>query len=207
MSYITLMINDSGAVAAADTRESFYHLAHFDWLRKAYLIEGRKLVCCLCGPSFRHGVPIFKTAAAILRANHGSMEAQLERIGRLVSAATALRLPKEDPGPFVLLAAEWNGSGFDVYHFSVVHGKSKLVHTKTQPGKPVSLHAGAWHREMPRLSPDSLRDLSTDQLIDTARQRVELAIEMDAERRKRNPKHNQTIGGRVMTCAVRIKKT
>lgn len=204
MSYITLMVNDAGAVAAADSRESFYHLAHMDWLRKAYLLPRRELVFCCCGPSFRHGIPIFRTAAAILRGNRDTMEQQLDRIGAVVAAATALKLPREDPGPFVLLAAQWTGEGFTVYQYHHHRGQPSLQVRQVERGKPLSLHAGAWHQQMPRLSPETLTDLDYDALRALARSRVELAIEKDERRKRQNPRHNQTIGGRVNTCGIRV---
>ena len=205
MSYITLMVNDAGAVAAADSRESFYNIAHFNWLRKVYTLPERNMVLALCGPSFRHGVPLFRTAVSILRRD-GGVEQALERIGRMVAAATALRLPREDPGPFVLLAAAWEGNGFTVYNFCVQQGKRTLQKTRVEQGQTLALHAGAWHRQMPRLSTRALSGLDLEELRTLARARVALAIEKDALRKRDNPRHNQTIGGAVYTCSVRVQR-
>lgn len=206
MSYICLMVNPAGAVAAADTRESFYRFAHFDWLRKVYSVPDRNLIFCCCGPSFRHGVPIFKAAAAILRSSRSPLEDQLDRIGHLVQALTRVRLPREDPGVFVLLAARWEADRFTVYHFWVDRSGSHLKKTPVDPNGTLSWHAGAWHREMPPLASGSFRDLTLDQLRETARARVALAIEKDRARKAANPKHNQTIGGQIHTCALRVRR-
>ena len=206
MSYICLMVNDEGAVAAADSRESFANLAHFDWLRKAYAVPERDLVFCCCGPSFRFGVPIFKRAAAELRRSRGTIEEQLRRIGTLADRLTAVRFPGERPGVFVILAARWEDNGFTVYNFWTEDGRQQLQRRRVRKGQPVSLHAGAWHHEMPPLPPCELAGLSFDALRERARERVALAIRKDEERKAKNRRHNQTIGGPVHTCGIRVKR-
>ena len=123
-----------------------------------------------------------------------------------MKALTALRLPGEDPGPFVLLAAAWEGEGFTVYHYVVSRGKPSLQKTRVEGGGTLSLHAGAWHAQMPRLDPRALFGLDFDALRDLARQRVALAIEKDEQRKRDNPRHNQTIGGAVYTCGIRVQR-
>jgi hypothetical protein len=206
MSYICLMVNDAGAVAAADSRESFYRL-HMDWRQKVFSLPERKLIWCCCGPTFRHGVDIFRLSALILRRNHGTLEQQLERMGKLVAVTTKLRLPKEDPGVFVFLGAQWEDGGFSVYNYWVREGQPHLDKRRVAAGQAVSLHAGAWYRELPPLSAEALKTMDYDQMVELAKERIALAIRKDEERREKNRRHNQTIGGRVRTCGIRVNKS
>ena len=79
MSYICLMVNENGAVAAADSRESFWNIAHLDWRRKCFSLPEQKLIWACCGPTIRLGVDFFRAAQLIFRGK-GSMEGRSFRL-------------------------------------------------------------------------------------------------------------------------------
>ncbi len=206
MSYICLMVNKNGAVAAADSRESFWNLAHMDWRRKCFSLPGQKLIWACCGPTVRLGVDFFRAAQLIFRGK-GTVEKQLERIGNLVAKVTAVPIPGGDvSGVFCLLAAAWEKDGFTVWNMSVPEGKPVIKTRRLERGEAVSLHAGAWHRSMPPLSAQSLAHLTYEDLERKAEERVALAIEMDAQRKKNDRKYHPSIGGRVRVCGIRVHR-
>lgn len=204
MSYICLMVNDSGAVAAADSRETFPARIHLDWRQKCFALEEQKLIWACCGPTLRYGVDVLRAVRHVLR-SQAPMEVRLERIAKLVGALTRVNLVGGDPGVFCLLAAQWEENGFTVWDCWVRQGRLTYHRTRPQPGQALSLHAGAWHRSMPPLASDSLRGCSYDALRETAQARVALAIRLDAQRLAQNPKHDQTIGGRIRCVGLRVK--
>lgn len=203
MSYICLMVNENGAVAAADSRETFPARIHLDWRRKCFALPQQQLIWACCGPTLRYGVDLPRAAGHILRGRQ-PMEERFQKIAKLVGALTRVNLVGGEPGPFCLLAAQWENEGFTVWDCWVRHGVLTYHRTRLAPGQAISLHAGAWHRAMPSLPSASLNELSYEQLRDKARARVELAIEKDRQRRAENPNHNQTIGGPVRVVGLRI---
>ncbi len=207
MSYICLMANENGAIVAADSRETFPGKVHLDWRRKCFVLPGRQLIWTCCGPTLRLGVDFFRSAWLLLACAR-RVEDGLHRVGALVSRVTAVPLPGQGRSDvFWLLAAQWTGEGFAVWTMCVRPGEALRLHCRRlTPGEAVSLHAGAWHREMPPLAARSLRGLSYDQLRAAARERVALAIRMDEARRARNPRHNQTIGGAVRSEGIRCRR-
>ncbi|MGM9537379.1 MAG: hypothetical protein ACI3VN_03510 [Candidatus Onthomonas sp.] len=206
MSYICLMVNASGAVAAADSRETFPARVHLDWRQKCFSLPEQKLIWACCGPTLRYGVDILRAVRHILR-SETPMEERFQKIANLVGTLTRVNLTGGDPGPFCLLAAQWEENGFTVWDCQVRRGALTYHRTRLQPSQALFLHAGAWHRAMPPFSPDSLKGLSYEDLRETARARVALAIEKDEQRLAQNPKHNQTIGGRVRCVGLRVKES
>lgn len=204
MSYICLMANENGAVAAADSRETFPGPIHLDWRRKCFAVPEQKLIFACCGPTLRYGVDLVRVARHTLQGQQ-PMEQRLGAIAKWVAALTRVNLVGGDPGPFCLLVAQWEQGGLAVWDCWVRHGVLTRHKTRLQPGQAISLHAGAWHRAMPPLPSSELQALSYDQLREKAEARVALAIERDRQRRAANPKHNQTIGGRVRVVGLRLK--
>lgn len=204
MSYICLMVNQNGAVAAADSRETFPAQIHLDWRRKCFALPQQQLVFACCGPTLRYGVDLIRAVRHILQ-RQIPMEERFQRIARLIGLLTRVSVVGGDPGPFCLLAAQWEEGGFTVWDCWVRHGVLTYHRTRLAPGQALSLHAGAWHRAMPSLSSASLAGLSYEALRETARSRVALAIDRDRQRRADNPKHNQTIGGPVRVVGLRLK--
>lgn len=205
MSYICLMVNENGAVAAGDSRETFPARIHLDWRQKCFSLPEKRLIWACCGPTLRYGVDVLRSVRHLMAADR-PMEERLRNIAGLVGALTKVNLTGGDPGPFCLLAAQWEENGFTVWNCQVRKGALTSQRTRLQPGAAVSLHAGAWHRAMPPLAASSLKDRSFDALQDCARERVALAIRLDQARRAKDPKHNQTIGGRVRSVGLRIKR-
>ena len=205
MSYICLMVNDAGAVAAGDSRETFPARVHLDWRQKCFSLPEQKLIWACCGPTLRYGVDVLRAVKHLLRAQ-APMEERFQKIAKLVGALTRVNLVGGDPGPFCLLAAQWEENGFTVWDCWVRKGVLTHHCTRLRPGEALSLHAGAWHRAMPPLASDSLRGLSYEALRETARERVALAIQKDQQRLAQNPKHNQTIGGRVRWVGLKVKE-
>ncbi|MEE3395313.1 MAG: hypothetical protein VZQ97_05270 [Candidatus Onthomonas sp.] len=205
MSYICLMVNENGAVAGADSRESFRSLAHLDWRRKCFSLPEKRLIWTCCGPTIRLGVDFFRASRLIFR-GRGSTEEHLGRIGRLVANVTRVPIPGGDvSGVFCLLAAQWEDGGFTVWNMSVAGGKPVIKRQRPAPGEAVSLHAGAWRRKMPPLAAQTLVPLSYEELEQKAQERVALAIEMDALRKEKDRKYHPSIGGRVRTTGIRVK--
>lgn len=206
MSYICLLINENGAVAGADSRESFYSFAHLDWRRKCFSLPERKLVWACCGPTLRLGVDFFRATEVIFRGS-GTVREQLERIGALVAKVTSVPVPGGKlAGSFCLLAAQWEAGGFTVWELNVA-GKQPVIRRRRAEGRDaVSLHSGAWHREMPPLPSAELVGLSYDGMKALAEERVALAIRKDAERRQRDKKYHPSIGGRVRIEGIRLRR-
>ncbi|MGM9593743.1 MAG: hypothetical protein ACI3U8_05260 [Candidatus Onthomonas sp.] len=205
MSYICLMVNEAGAVAAGDSRETFPARVHLDWRQKCFCLPEQRLIWACCGPTLRYGVDVLRAVRQILRAD-APMEARLERITKLVGALTRVNLVGGDPGPFCLLAAQWEENGFTVWDCQVRKGLLTYHRTRLRPGEALFLHAGAWHRAMPPLDLDCLEGLSYEALRAAAQARVALAIQKDEQRLAENPSHNQTIGGRVRCVGLRVKE-
>lgn len=204
MSYICLMVNEHGAVAAGDSRETFPARIHLDWRQKCFSLPEQKLIWACCGPTLRYGVDLLRCVKRLLRSQR-PMEERFQNIAKLVGALTRVNLVGGNPGPFCLLAAQWEEGGFTVWDCWVRNGVLTCHKTRLQPGEAVSLHAGAWHRAMPPLVSDQLKALSYDRLRAMAQARVALAIAKDQQRRAENPKHNQTIGGPVRLVGLRVK--
>lgn len=204
MSYICLMVNEHGAVAAGDSRETFPARIHLDWRQKCFSLPEQQLIWACCGPTLRYGVDLLRAVRHILGGRQ-PMEQRFQKIAKLVGALTRVNLVGGDPGPFCLLAAQWEESGFTVWDCWIRSGVLTCHKTRLRPGEAVSLHAGAWHRAMPPLISDQLKALSYDQLRDKAQARVALAIAKDQQRRAENPRHNQTIGGPVRLVGLRVK--
>ncbi len=207
MSYICLMVNENGAVAAADSRETFPARLHLDWRRKCFALPRRQLIWTCCGPTLRLGVD-FPRASRLILSRAETVEDGLRRLGRLVARVTAVPLPGKAPGGiFWLFAAAWTGEGFEVWTLRAAPGREAQLHCqRVSPDTPVSLHAGAWRREMPPLAARSLRGLSYDSLRELARERVALAIARDEARRAADPAHNQTIGGPIRSEGIRCRR-
>ncbi len=205
MSYVCLMSNENGAVAAGDSRETFHPKVHLDWRRKCFVIPEQQLVWAACGPTLRFGVDLLRSLELIFR-EAKPMEKRLEKIRDLVNAVTRLTPWAGDPGPFCLLIANMEEGRLTVRNCRI-HKGALLVETRYPgPGEPVTFHAGAWHRAMPPLPAARLEGLSYGQLQALAEERVRLAIALDKKRRAKNPDHNQTIGGRVRLVGLRIKR-
>ena len=205
MSYICLMVNDAGAVAAGDSRETFPARVHLDWRQKCFSLPEQRLIWACCGPTLRYGVDVLRAVKHLLR-SQAPMEERFQKIAKLVGALTRVNLVGGDPGPFCLLAAQWEENGFTVWDCWVRKGVLTWHRTRLRPGEALSLHAGAWHRVMPPLASDSLRGLSYEALRAAAQKRVALAIQKDGQRLAQNPRHNQTIGGRVRCVGLRVKE-
>lgn len=204
MSYICLMANDRGAVAAADSRETFHPKVHLDWRKKCFALPEQQMVWASCGPTFRLGVDLLRSTELIFRENK-TMEEKLEKIKSLVNSVTRLSPWAGDPGPFCLLIARMEEGRIAVWNCYVHKGELHVNKRMVPSGEAISLHAGAHHREMPPLSTASLRELSYDQLRELAKGRVKTAIELDEGRHIQDPDHNQTIGGGIRVAGLRIK--
>lgn len=205
MSYICLMANENGAVAAGDSRETFHPKVHLDWRKKCFAIPERQLIWAGCGPTLRLGVDFLRGTDLILREDR-PMEERLERIKRMVTTATRLSPWAGDPGPFCLLTAGVEDGHLIVRNCHVDQGQLHVQTIRPAPGEAVSLHAGAHRRKMPPLSKEGLKGLSYEALRDLAKERVRLAVRLDEERHVKDPDHNQTIGGGVRLAGLRFKQ-
>ncbi|MCD8382664.1 MAG: hypothetical protein LUC30_07085 [Clostridiales bacterium] len=207
MSYICLMVNRNGAVAAADSRETFPGHIHLDRRQKCFALPERKLIWACCGPTLRFGVDLPGSVRHILDSDR-PMEDSLERVAGSVQRLTRLG---PDPGPFCLTAARWEDGGFTVWDFRQVRSDPGERYTFRRRrwrvcGKgAVFLQAGAKHRLLPPVEAAGLTELSYEALRSAARERVTLAIRMDEQRRAADRHYNQTIGGQVRAVGIRVK--
>ncbi len=207
MSYICLMVNPNGAVAAADSRETFPCHIHLDWRQKCFSLPERQLIWACCGPTLRFGVDLLGAVRRILDSDR-PMEVRLDRVARLVEGLTRLG---SDPGPFCLVAAQWEDGGFTVWDFRQVRSAPGEQYTfrrrrwRVCGRGAVFLQAGANHRLLPRVEAKSFQELPYPQLLTAARERVSLAVQVDGERKAEDCRYNQTVGGRVRAVGLRVK--
>lgn len=207
MSYICLMVNSNGAVAAADSRETFPAHIHLDWRQKCFALPERQLIWACCGPTLRFGVDLLGGVRHILDSDR-PMEAKLDRVARLVEGLTRLG---PDPGPFCLMAAQWEDGGFTVWDFRQVRSVPAKRYAfcrrwwRVCGHGAVFLQAGARHHLLPPVAAAGLKALSYPSLLSAARERVSLAVRMDGERKAADRRYNQTIGGRVRAVGIRVK--
>ncbi len=207
MSYICLMVNPSGAIAAADSRETFPAHIHLDWRQKCFALPEQQLIWACCGPTLRFGVDLLGVVRRILGGDR-PMEEKLDRVARLVESLTRLG---PDPGPFCLMAARWEDGGFTVWDFRQVRGSPGERYTfrrrrwRVCGQGSVFLQAGAKHRLLPPVEAVGLKELPYPSLLSAARERIALAVRMDEERKAADRRYNQTVGGRVRAVGIRVK--
>lgn len=99
MSYICIIANEKGAVAAGDSRLTLYPAQlnlHLDRTRKVFQDEKQGLVWACCGLTYFGGIHYFKAVERILRSESMTMGAKLNKITTLMERAT-------NPSPHQLL--------------------------------------------------------------------------------------------------------
>lgn len=206
MSYICLMVNPNGAVAATDSRLTSGNI-HMDGHRKCFALPKRQLIWAICGPVLRFGVSFPRATRRILNSDQ-PMEAKLDQVARVVDGVTRVG---PDPGPFCLVAAQRENGGFTVWDFRQVRdatGKRYTFHRRRWrvcDSGAVFLQAGANHRLLPPLQAAQLNNLSYQKLRAAARNRAALAVRVDKQRKAADRRYNQTVGGQVLTVSLRVK--
>ncbi len=207
MSYICLMVNPNGAVAAADSRLTFPGHIHMDGHKKCFALPKRQLIWASCGPVLQFGVSLPRAIRRILNSDR-PMEAKLDQVARVVEGVTRVG---PDPGPFCLMVAQWEDGGFTVWDFRQVRDASGKRYTfrrrrwRVCDSGAVFLQAGANHHLLPLVEADSLKALPYPQLHAAARERAALAVRVDRQRKAADRRYNQTVGGQILTVRLRVK--
>lgn len=196
MSYICLIANEKGAVAAGDSRLTIYpnflHL-HVDKTKKVFADQEQGLVWACCGLTVYAGINYFRLVERTLRDPHRSMAAKLNRIETVMKRATrSCHLLTRQRSTFTLLLCERSENDPLVTVLDIMDGRVQ----KRQLKGAVAVEGGCRPSE-PMPQGDSWKDASVEQMVVYARRRTMEAVKLSAEGAKENKKQRQTVGGNV----------
>lgn len=196
MSYICMLANRRGIVAAGDSRLTLTPIPiHLDRSQKVFIDSEQHLIWACCGLTVWGGVNYVRLTERIMRRRQWTLSKKLATVCRRV--APALRVQnriQRGPALFTLLVGLAEPGGVQLMSLDLVNGAPTLGRWPA----PAMVDAG-WKRELrpPLLSPGVFREESLEELAQRARQRVQWAVDRDRALSARKPAHRQTVGGPI----------
>lgn len=191
MSYICIIANEKGAVAAGDSRLTLYPAQlnlHLDRTRKVFQDEKQGLVWACCGLTYFGGIHYFKAVERILRSESMTMGAKLNKITTLMERATKVHhLISFSESSFTLLLSSVKTG--ETMILKVVNG---VAEKETITG-PVAIEDGSGAAgALPAVA--EVAEAAMEELVKMARGRAMTAAKNAAEGYKNEGKP-QTVGG------------
>ena len=212
MSYICILANRSGAVAAADTRltksNKFLPITyHTDHRQKVWKSTESKVVWALAGISKNGFRDLTKTMNKILRDDSVSFNTRLDTFRPKAAEMTAKYQKKFKKAAAVitlLYASYEKPDAPDVGYITVQNG---CVAVDRKCSLPCAIQGGANAAYLSDINGFRPEDrYSARKLSMMAQRRVQEAIDYDAARKKTDRKYAATVGGKIMVRAVLVKK-
>lgn len=195
MSYICLIGNKNGILAASDTRETFDTHNHRDNRQKVFKCKKQNLVWACCGLTMLEGKDYLRLVEFIMRDTATTLDQKLDYIYRSIKKATTEGFNRLGSGSAMDILIGHMGKRTMMIRMNISLGN---IQTNTFFA-PLALQGGSGKLHLPKMKLDEYNELTYEELKKYAHKRVENVIQREIELCAKNPQRAQTIGGHIIT--------
>lgn len=200
MSYICLIANEKGIVAASDTRENLGNFRYYDNRQKVFSDKKQGLIWACCGLTVCDGKDYLRLVEFIMRDSTTTFDEKISYIERAVKKGTKIGYERIGNGSAMDILVGYMGKRTMLTRINIGVG----VEQKKTFFAPFAMEGGIGRTLVPKMKLSEYNTLGIGELKSYAQSRVKTVMEKDWLLSKENPNRPQTIGGRV-TCEV-LKK-
>ncbi len=193
MSYICLLGNENGILAASDTRETIAKGAYRDNRQKVFSCKKQNLVWACCGITMFEGKDYLRLVEFIMRDTKTSLSEKLNYIERSIKKVTREAVQSLGNGSAMDILIAHKGKRTMMIRMNIANGNIK----KNTFFAPLALEGGGGRFLLPKMKLEDYNHLSYKELKIYAQKRVGNIICKDIELCLNNASRAQTVGGHI----------
>lgn len=200
MSYICLIGNENGIVAASDTRECLGDGRYYNNRQKVFSDRKQGLIWACCGLTVCDGKDYLRLVEFIMRDKKTSYDEKVDYIERAIKKVTRENVDRLGYTSAMDILIGYMGKRTMITRINIGLG----YETKNTFFAPLAIEGGCGKMYVEKMKLEDYNHLTISELKSYAQKRVNSVICSDERLSFENPDRERTVGGRVI-CEVLIR--